>query len=100
MTTFEEAQDIVVEQINDRYLPEDEFQLAPWGWETDEWWIVSAGSRVSLYGAQTPEDRDLIRDDDAPITVVNKLTGEYVEHYTYGEDPFPDRTPIGEPPEE
>lgn len=100
MITFEEAQAIVAANRSSEYPPEAEFQVATWGWENDDEYLVGSGPYVMLYGPRNPDDMRFLYVDDAPATTVNKHTGEYLEHYgLLGEFPFPDMVPFGESPE-
>lgn len=86
LTTFEEARDIVAAQRSGLYDTEDEFTVETYGYDAGDRWIVVCSSN---------------RINDAPMTTVNKTTGEYEE--TYGIPGIhyecPDDAPIvGTPP--
>ena len=98
MTTFEQARAIVVANRASEYPPEAGFEVADYGWETDEVWVMVAGSHPELHGSTDASDLDYVYNEDGPQITVNKVTGEYVE--TYGVRSLPEgAVPVGDNPQ-
>ena len=108
MITFDEGRAIVAAN-NSNYPPEAHFTVEPWGFESDEVYVVVAGPFANLrgpaaYAAESGvsemEAMDYFYVDSGPSMLVVKETGEYREVFGYdGEDPAPDLVPIGDRPE-
>ncbi|MBS1690766.1 MAG: hypothetical protein JST91_00845 [Actinobacteria bacterium] len=87
------------------YPAEAEFLVAPWGWESEEFFQMTAGSYAEVYGPRSPADYEFIYVEDGPFISVNKATGEYIETWGLDEDGLPPpilpgATPIGERPQQ
>lgn len=80
MITFEQAREIVAENRGARLDGDPTFVVLEQGWETADRWIVRYRSEAI---------------DSRPWTSVDKETGEYFEDPSVGEDPFPEKTPVG-----
>ncbi|UAW08875.1 hypothetical protein SEA_LUCIVIA_3 [Mycobacterium phage Lucivia] len=96
MITFEQARQIVFDNLAGQYPPEADFQVATWGWENDDLYQLVAGPYAMVYVSRGPQDDEWLEDGDGPFIMVNKETGEYIEEYG---EPFliPDARAIGEP---
>ncbi|QFG04479.1 hypothetical protein SEA_JEEVES_3 [Mycobacterium phage Jeeves] len=93
MITFEEARDIVADNRASAYPLEADFQVAPWGWENEEFYQVLAGSYAEVYGRRNAADDEFIYVDDGPFITVNKTTGEYIETWGLDEEGLPPMLP-------
>lgn len=89
MITFEEAREIVAANRGPKYPPAADFQVSTWGWENDEAYQLVAGPYAMVYQARNDADREWLEDEDGPFITVNKVTGEYVEHWGLSEDGLP-----------
>lgn len=76
LITFEEARAIAAEQLADEYPAEANFVVAPWGFETDEVYIVLAGPHDLVYGILSEEAMKWMKPAASRTTCVNKHTGE------------------------
>jgi hypothetical protein len=99
VVTFEQAREIVAAQRGPHYPPEADFQVAPWGWENSTHYQLVSGPYVMVFGARSAADLRFLYVEDGPWTTVDKVTGEYVEHWGLNEQglPFelPDSVPVG-----
>ena len=77
MPTFEQAQQLVTDDLGDDY------QVEAWGWENDNEYQLE----VTNLTGKIPED--------GPRITVNKTTGDITHHYGYYW--IDNRTPCGEP---
>lgn len=96
MITFDQARDIVAEHRSSSYPPEADYQVATWGWENSTEYLVVSGAYAMVYPARSGADREWLEDADGPYTTVNKVTGDYSEHWG---EPFElaNGTPVGSP---
>lgn len=98
MTTFEDAKTIVASHRASEYSAEADFQVAPWGYETEDRWIIISGSWPEIYGYRDEDDLKYISTGDGPRCSVDKTTGDYFEEWGLLE-PLAGATEIGERPE-
>lgn len=99
MITFEQARQIVADNRAGSFPPGADFQVATWGWENEDKYLIVSGAYASVYPPRNEEDEKYITPENGPVVTVDKSTGEYEEHW--GSDEFglpfslPDSTPIG-----
>lgn len=98
MVTFDEARAIVAENRSSYYPAEADYQVAPWGYENADVWVIISGSYAEVFGPRNDEDLNYVYIEDGPCTTVDKLTGAYVEHWGTTEEGFgpgpSDTTPV------
>lgn len=99
MITLEQAREIVATNRGPQYAPEADFEVAYWGWENDDLYLIRAGSYAELHGPRDAADLEHFYTDSGPVITVNKHTGEYLEHYGLdGGFPDEDMVPFGNHP--
>ncbi|AQT81972.1 hypothetical protein B1R94_26000 [Mycolicibacterium litorale] len=99
--TFEAARDIVASSAGVRAMyPRDDFEVADYGWENAEVYVIVAGTHVDVHGIDDPATDFERLTFDAPARLVDKTTGELREIFgLLGRDPAPDLVPIGDVPD-
>lgn len=95
MTTFEEAQAVVLANLAPKYPAEANVVVATYGWENEEIYLMAAGPHALIYGPSSPDDAKYIRVEDGPRITVRKDTGEYIEEWGMGLPPIEGLTPVG-----
>lgn len=101
MITFDAARDIVASSTAVRSMyPSDDFEVADYGWENDQLYVIVAGTHADVHGIEDPAtdfDRLTL---DAPARLVDKTTGHLQEVFgLLGRDPAPGLVPIGDVPD-
>lgn len=92
--TFEQARDIVANNAPGR--DRDEFMVATWGWGNDDYFTIPSGHRVTVYGPASPEEAELLSNDDAPVNLVDRNTGEFtLVPGLFGALPYSDMVKVG-----
>lgn len=91
MITFEQARTIVADQLASQYPAAADFTVAPWGWETDDVYIVAAGPYARIYKPRNEADYDWLIPADQSSICVDKTTGEI----TFPVEPPQPSTPCG-----
>jgi hypothetical protein len=98
MITFEQAREAVTHSDDVRALyPRDDFQVADYGWQDQDDFMVVAGTGADVDG--TDDDFDSVT-MDAPVLLVSKNNGNVrMLTGTMGQYPTDAMTAIGDAPE-
>ncbi len=83
---------IVQDQLSAEWPAEADFTTAPWGYESDDHYLVVCGPYARIFGARNSADLEWEEPVlDAPLICVVKETG-VVEELEHGQSVF---TPVG-----
>lgn len=94
MISFDDARTLVFAspEVRESY-PEDDFQVADYGWEDDSKFLIVAGTSRDVTGVGSLDDLTI----DPPTIYVNKLSGNITVQFglkSYG-NPTAGMSPIG-----
>jgi hypothetical protein len=93
LITFDEARQLVMDQLGHRYPVDADFTTAPWGYQTADSYIVSAGPYAFVHRPRNEDEYKWLIPADQPPTYVNKVTGAI----TFPVEPNDVTTPCGAP---
>jgi len=91
LITFDEARQLVQDRLSPDYPVDADYTTAPWGYETTDSYVVSAGPYATVHRPRTEDEFKWLIPGDQPPIYVNKVTGEI----TFPVEPTDATTPCG-----